>query len=109
MIAMEPHTDLARLVSDLNRIVDRLENLPPNKVLLKVAEAADRLSISETMLRRLHREGEISFTQISPKCVRVHVDEVAAFARTLSSVRTSTPLTRAPDNSPLGGYPPLPW
>lgn len=80
---MESHTDLARLVSDLNHIVDRLENLPPNKVLLKVAEAADRLSISESNLRGLHRQGKIAFTRISPKCVRVHVDEVVAFARTL--------------------------
>ncbi|MBM7280320.1 helix-turn-helix domain-containing protein [Gordonia rubripertincta] len=51
------------------------------KVLLTVAEAAEMLSVSESTIRKLHRDREIAFTEISKKCVRVHIDEVQAFAK----------------------------
>ena len=63
---------------------ERCEHAPA-KVLYRVAEAAEMLSVSESTIRKLHREGEIAFSQISKKCVRVHIDEIRAFAASLKT------------------------
>lgn len=55
------------------------------KELYTVSEAAELLSISESTMRKLHRAGEISFVEISRKCVRVRADEIRKFAESRRS------------------------
>ncbi|HEU5475659.1 MAG TPA: helix-turn-helix domain-containing protein [Actinophytocola sp.] len=62
--------------------------LMPERVLLKVEEAAERLRIGRTLAWRLVRTGELESVRIG-KLRRVHVDAVRAYAGRLTAKGTA--------------------
>jgi excisionase family DNA binding protein len=84
--------DLAAVLAQLAKVlVDQAATSPkpappprpmPERVLLKVEEAAEQLRIGRTLAWRLVRTGELESVQIG-KLRRVHVDAVRAYASRL--------------------------
>ena len=65
------------------------ENTLPQRVLLTVGEAAERLGIGKTKTCSLIRSGELESVLIG-RSRRIHVDSIAAYAAQLVAAQTGT-------------------